>query len=140
MHTLDVPFDNILTYQEFKEWTTYIHEWKSNFVNFWYPEDEALKLKMMEEYKLHCFREGLEVEYQENVITVRRSHRTTLEHYYNNAYQSSGARNRMGCSEDWYDPYYAITKTLHWNEVDNMNDEQLESLVKVVCAVQEALY
>ena len=133
-------FDHILTYQEFKEWTNNIHEWKTNFVNFWYPKDDALKIKMMEEYKLYCYREALELEYTDRTMIVRRPHRATLEHYYTNAYQSSGARNRMGCSEDWYDCYYAISSTLHWNEVDNLTDEQLDSLVKVVCAVQEALY
>ena len=132
--------DHLLTYQEFKEWTNNIHEWKTNFVTFWYPKDETLKLKMMEEYKLYCFREALEFEYTDLTMIVRRPPRATLEHYYNNKHQSCGTRNRMGCSEDWYDPYYAITQTLHWNEVDDMSDEQLASLIKVVCAVQEALY
>ena len=77
-------FDHILTYQEFKSWTNNIHEWKTNFVTFWYPEEETLKLKMMEEYKSYCFREALDFEYSDCTMIVRRPHRATLEHYYNN--------------------------------------------------------
>ena len=73
-------------------------------------------------------------------MIVRRAHRTTIDYYYKQKFTASEARNRMGCSESWYDPYFAITQTLHPNEIDSLDDDQLDSLIKVVCAVQEALY
>lgn len=133
-------FDHILTYQEFEKWMQYIHDYKTNHVTFFYPKDESIKLKMQEQYKLFAWRQGLEFEYCEHHMIVRRAHRTTIDYYYKQKFTASAARNRMGCSESWYDPYFAITQTLHPTEVDSLDDDQLDSLVKVVSAVQEALY
>ena len=134
-------FDHILSYEEFCEGLQPLLDGDTTYVNFWYPKEDDYKMSMKMCYQSYVERiGGFICEFQNNVLTVRRSHREVIDYYYSNKFQSSGARNRMGCSEDWYDCYYAITQTLHPTEVDNLNDEQLDSLVKVVCAVQEALY
>ena len=46
----------------------------------------------------------------------------------------------MGCSEDLYDCYYAITQTVNSEVINRMSDEALDALVDCVCAVQDALY
>lgn len=50
------------------------------------------------------------------------------------------SRNSMGCSENWYDTYYAIANTFTDEELDLMSEEQIKSLVKLAESIQEALY
>ena len=132
-------FDHMLSYEEFKEHIKPILEEKTTYVHFWYPKDAK-------EYMIMTYRGyidsigGLEVEFLDTFMLVRLPHRVAIDRYYNQKFQSSGQRNRMGCSEDWYDCYYAITQTLHPHVVDNMTDEALDALVECVCKVQEALY
>lgn len=48
--------------------------------------------------------------------------------------------NSMGCSENWYNEYYAISKTFSEEEIKNMTDKEIENLIKLAKNIQEALY
>ena len=50
------------------------------------------------------------------------------------------ARNRMGCSENWYNSWYAIANTFSQEEIDYFSDETLEALDKLGDKISEALY
>ena len=50
------------------------------------------------------------------------------------------ARNSMGCLENWYNPYYAIKMTFPMEEIGNMSESELNSLVKLGDAISEGLY
>ena len=50
------------------------------------------------------------------------------------------ARNRMGCSENWYNPYYAIKMTFSMEEIESMSEKELNNLVKLGDAISEGLY
>lgn len=134
-------FNHVLTYEEFQEHIQPILDNKTTYVHFWYPKEDDVKLSMKMCYQAYVDRVGgLEVEFLDNTMLVRLPHRVVIDRYYNQKFQPSGQRNRMGCSESWYDCYYAITQTLHPHVVDNMTDEALDALVKCVSTVQEALY
>lgn len=46
----------------------------------------------------------------------------------------------MGCSEDWYNPYFAISRTFKKNEVEKMDSDTIELLVKLASNMSDALY
>ena len=50
------------------------------------------------------------------------------------------ARNSMGCSENWYNPYYAIKMTFSMEEIENMSEDELNNLVKLGENISEGLY
>ena len=50
------------------------------------------------------------------------------------------ARNNMGYSENWYNPYYAIKMTFPMEENGNMSESELNNLVKLGDAISEGLY
>ena len=50
------------------------------------------------------------------------------------------ARNSMGCSENWYNPYYAIKMTFTMEEIENMSESELNNLVKLGENISEGLY
>lgn len=134
-------FDHILSYEEFKEAIQPLIDNKTNWVQFWYPKDEDMKLSMKMCYQTYVERlGGLNIDFDNYATIVSLPHRVVLDRYYNQKFQSSGQRNRMGCSEDWYDCYYAITQRVHPEVINRMSDEALDALVDCVCAVQEALY
>lgn len=134
-------FDHIYCYDKFKEALQPLFDNKTHWVHFYYPKEEDKKLSFKMIYAEYVNRiGGLVIEFNDSVLTVRLPHRVVLDRYYNQKFQSSGLRNRMGCSEDWYDCYYAITQTVHSEVINKMSDEALDALVDCVCAVQEALY
>jgi hypothetical protein len=134
-------FNHMLSYEEFVEHLQPLFDNKTNWVHFWYPKEEDMKLSMKMCYQTYVERlGGFIIEFNESVLTVAYPHRVVLDRYYNQKFQPSGQRNRMGCSEDWYDCYYAITQTVHSEVINRMSDEALDALVDCVCAVQEALY
>lgn len=53
---------------------------------------------------------------------------------------TTNARNRMGCNENWYNPYYAITETFDEEEISRMSDIEIEHLVELAGFIAEALY
>ena len=50
------------------------------------------------------------------------------------------ARNSMGCSENWYNPYYAMKETFTKEEIVNMSDSEINNLIKLAENIMEALY
>ena len=68
-----------------------------------------------------------------------RNEKENLLEYINNPVLTD-ARNSMGCSENWYNPYYAIKETFAEEEIINMTDEEINNLVKLAENIMEALY
>lgn len=62
-----------------------------------------------------------------------------LIEYINNP-TTTDARNRMGCSENWYNAYYAIKRTFSLEEIWHMADREIENLVRLANEIGEALY
>ena len=52
----------------------------------------------------------------------------------------TGARNSMGCSENWYSSYYAMKETFTKEEIENMSDREINNLIKLAENIMEALY
>ena len=50
------------------------------------------------------------------------------------------ARNSMGCSENWYNAYYAIKMTFSMEEIEEMSEKELNNLLKLGDAISEGLY
>lgn len=53
---------------------------------------------------------------------------------------TTDARNSMGCSENWYNSYYAISQTFTLEEVQAMSEMEVEHLVKLGDTIAEYLY
>lgn len=62
-----------------------------------------------------------------------------LMEYINNPI-TTNARNRMGCSENWYNAYYAIKETFSIEEIQSMTDKEIENLVRLADEIGLALY
>jgi len=50
------------------------------------------------------------------------------------------ARNIMGCSENWYDFFYAISQTFTREEIENMTERECTLLEKLATNIQDNLY
>ena len=50
------------------------------------------------------------------------------------------ARNSMGCSENWYNSYYAIKMTFTMEEIESISEKELNNLVKLADNIEENLY
>ena len=50
------------------------------------------------------------------------------------------ARNRMGCSENWYNPFYCIGTTFSVDELEEMPEKELLDLLRLADNVTDALY
>lgn len=50
------------------------------------------------------------------------------------------ARNSMGCSENWYNSYFAIAETFGLEEIQNMSDREIQNLMKLGNAISEGLW
>lgn len=59
---------------------------------------------------------------------------------YIKAPKVTDARNRMGCSENWYDPYYAIKQSFSLEEIEKMSEREIQNLVKLAANISEGLY
>ena len=59
---------------------------------------------------------------------------------YLKAQKVTDARNRMGCSENWYDPYYAIKQSFSLEEIEKMSEREIQNLVKLAGNISEGLY
>ena len=54
--------------------------------------------------------------------------------------ETTTARNRMGCSENWYNTYWAMKQTFTLEELEAMSEEELNNLVKLGAAISEGLW
>ena len=59
---------------------------------------------------------------------------------YLDASVETTARNRMGCSENWYDPYYAMKETFTREQIENMLESEIQNLLKLAQNISEGLY
>lgn len=50
------------------------------------------------------------------------------------------AKNSMGCSENWYNFFYAMKQTFTIDEIKNMSDRECELLNKLADNIMEGLY
>jgi len=46
----------------------------------------------------------------------------------------------MGCSENWYNSYYAIKHTFTIEELEAMSEQELNNLIKLADNIAEGLY
>lgn len=46
----------------------------------------------------------------------------------------------MGCSENWYNAYFAISETFSMEEIEAMSENELNNLVKLADNIAEGLY
>lgn len=53
---------------------------------------------------------------------------------------TTDTRNIMGCSENWYNAYYAIKETFSIDEIKSMSNKEIENLVKLANNIGMALY
>jgi len=60
--------------------------------------------------------------------------------YMKNPPEPTTARNRMGCSENWYDSFYAIGQTFTVDQIEHMSEVTVFNLVKLDENIQGALY
>lgn len=62
-----------------------------------------------------------------------------LIQYCNNSLDVN-RKNRMGCNENWYNPFYAIKETFSQEEINSMSCQEVENLLKLGNAIGEGLY
>ena len=53
---------------------------------------------------------------------------------------STWTRNSMGCSENWYNPYYAIGQTFTDEELMSMSEKELNNLYLLADKIGDGLY
>lgn len=53
---------------------------------------------------------------------------------------TTNAKNSMGCSENWYNAYYAIKETFSIEEIESMSDKEIENLVRLANEIGISLY
>lgn len=54
--------------------------------------------------------------------------------------ESSNKKNRLGCSENWYNPLYSLKETFRKEELEFMNEKELENLLRLAYNISEGLY
>ncbi len=111
---------------------------KENYIHFYHLPTYTDVVR----YSNRAGKHKLEAEYDsdKDVLTIRCPDRVALKRYYDGMAYVAEGQNRMGCSESWYDPYYAISQTFDADTVNKMEDEELENLIKLAEAIQGALY
>ena len=53
---------------------------------------------------------------------------------------SNPQHNLMGCSENWYNAYYAICKTFSEEELLKMEEKEVDDLIRLADRMGEAFY
>ena len=74
-----------------------------------------------------------------NVSIKQTEEKTKLLEYIKEPKLVAG-RNRMGCDENWYNPYYAIKESFSFEEIEKMSEREIKNLVKLAGNIGEALY
>lgn len=55
-------------------------------------------------------------------------------------YQENKSYNRMGCSENWYNPVYAIKQTFTLDEIKKMSEKEINNLIKLANNISDGLW
>ena len=48
--------------------------------------------------------------------------------------------NSMGCNENWYDPIYSVHESFAEEEIRNMNEKEIDNLIKLAQTISDGLY
>lgn len=97
-------------------------------IRCWSEETKQTILTALGYYKKH---EGLD--------KLEREEKDKLLKYLDAPIETS-ARNRMGCSENWYDPYYAMKETFSREQIEGMTDAEIKNLLALAQNISEGLY
>jgi len=54
--------------------------------------------------------------------------------------ENNNLRNSMGCSEAYYNPYYLIGSCFSMDELSNMSQKTLDSLIKLAEFASDVFY
>ena len=54
--------------------------------------------------------------------------------------EQNTAHNSMGCSENWYNFFFAMKETFTEQEIRNMNEREVTYLERLAANIQEGLY
>ena len=54
--------------------------------------------------------------------------------------EETNAQNIMGCSENWYNPYYALRETFGTDKLEEMTEKELNNLITLAMNITEYLY
>lgn len=54
--------------------------------------------------------------------------------------ETTSAMNLMGCSENWYNPFYAMRETFGIDKLKAMTEDELNNLVKLANTLSEMFY
>ena len=54
--------------------------------------------------------------------------------------KTTTARNSMGCSENWYNAYYAISRTFTREEIEGMTEREIDYLLRLGDALADAFF
>jgi len=77
------------------------------------------------------------------IFVVRKEIRVMTKEEIINGIKNVGtttARNSMGCSENWYNYFYAIKMTFTMEEIETMSEKELNNLIKLADNIAEGLY
>lgn len=69
----------------------------------------------------------------------QRGEKEEIIKYINNPVFTT-AKNFMGCSENWYNPYFAIKETFTIDEIEKMSESEISNLIKLADKISEGLY
>lgn len=53
---------------------------------------------------------------------------------------TTSAQNSMGCSENWYNPFFAVTQTFSKEEIEAMSEQEVCNLMKLAEKIADGLY
>lgn len=71
--------------------------------------------------------------------TVIRTEKERLLEYLQ-APTTTNARNSMGCSENWYDPFFAMKETFSKTEIEAMSNDEICRLLRLAQNIADGLY
>ena len=76
------------------------------------------------------------------VVSNRKNRVMTKEEILNNVRNltTTTARNSMGCSENWYNWFYALRETFGIEKLEKMSEEELNDLLKLAEVLADAFY
>ncbi len=101
-------------------------------------DSEILKLNVVDESNNLVANTDF-IDEQKNLKVNDMTEKEKLIEYINKPI-TTDARNRMGCSENWYNPYYAIKETFSIDEIQSMSDKEIDNLVRLADEIQLSLY
>lgn len=70
---------------------------------------------------------------------ARSGTKSALLKYFDNPTTISG-RNSMGCSENWYEPFFAVKEAFSKEEIESMSEKTICDLLKLARTIGEGLY